>query len=319
MGHPASRQLERACKREDAFRFLAGGLRPDHNSICRFRRQQAAQLPRLFAQTVRLCQEAGLVALGEVALDGTKLRANRAKATLRAAQQLTQALEEAEAADLAHGSEAEEECAFLKTGEGIVPAYNAQLAVDGAHQVILACEVDTAANDHGHLAPLVEQVQQTCGEAPEKVLADGSYSNINGIAQVEAQGIAVYLPVRESGQAQVAWVEEEGAYRCLAGPWLRPGRQARGRASNGRGCAWGTTCGSGRGRWGFRPLWRVCAPGCDALILCFGAARAPRAVKRARPRAQLTPSTSHSPGAPGSETATAVPKRSRRPTPPLCV
>jgi transposase len=233
LGLRASRQLERACKRDDAFRFLAGGLRPDHNSICRFRRRQAAQLPELFAQTVRLCQEAGLVSLGEVALDGTKLRANRAKATLRAAQQLTQALQEAEAADQAEGydggEEGQEECAFLRAGEGIVPAYNAQLAVDGAHQVILACAVDTAANDHGHLAPLVEQVQQTCGKAPEKVLADGSYASIDGISQAEAQGVAVYVPVREPGQAQVTWVEEEGAYRCLAGHWLRPGRTERGR------------------------------------------------------------------------------------------
>ncbi len=59
LGLRASRQLERACKRDDAFRFLAGGLRPDHSSICRFRRRHAGQLPELFAQTVRLCQEAG--------------------------------------------------------------------------------------------------------------------------------------------------------------------------------------------------------------------------------------------------------------------
>ena len=232
LGLRASRQLERACKRDDAFRFLAGGLRPDHNSLCRFRRRHAAQLPGLFAQTVRLCQEAGLVSLGEVALDGTKLRANRAKATLRAAQHLAQALQEAEAADGEEGvaqAEEPEECAFLRSGEGIVPAYNAQLAVDGAHQVILACGVDTAANDHGHLAPLVEQVEQTCGEAPEKVLADGSYSNIEGISRLGARGVAVYVPVREPGQAQVEWGEEEGAYRCLAGHWLRPGRKDRGR------------------------------------------------------------------------------------------
>jgi len=233
LGLRASRQLERACKRDDAFRFLAGGLRPDHNSLCRFRRRHAAQLPELFAQTVRLCQEAGLVSLGEVALDGTKLRANRAKATLRAAQQLAQALQEAEVAEgqegEAEGAGEAEECAFLRTAEGIVPGYNAQVAVDGAHQVILACAVDTAANDHGHLAPLVEQVAQTCGEAPEKVLADGSYANIEGITKLEEQGVSVYLPVREAGQAQVEWVEAEGAYRCLAGHWLRPRQWARGR------------------------------------------------------------------------------------------
>jgi transposase len=228
LGLRSSRQLERACKRDDAFRFLAGGLRPDHNSICRFRRRHAEQLPELFVQTVHLCQEAGLVSLGEVALDGTKLRANRSKTGLHAAQHLVAALKEAEAADGGEPEEAEE-CAFLKAGEGIVPAYNAQVAVDGASQVIIACDVDTAANDQGHLAPLVAQVVETCGAVPEKVLADGSYANNAGIAQVEGAGSEVYVPVREPGQAQVEWVEEEGAYRCLAGQWLRPRGLVQGR------------------------------------------------------------------------------------------
>jgi transposase len=227
-GLRSSRQLERACKRDDAFRYLAGGLRPDHNSICRFRRRHAEQLPDLFAQAVHLCQAAGLVSLGEVALDGTKLRANRSKAGLHGAQHLVAALQEAEAADGGE-VEASEECAFLKAGEGIVPAYNAQVAVDGTSQVIVACEVDTAANDQGHLAPLVEQVVETCGAVPEKVLADGSYANNAGIGEVEEGGSEVYVPVREPGQAQVEWVEEEGAYRCLAGQWLRPKKPERGR------------------------------------------------------------------------------------------
>jgi hypothetical protein len=49
-----------------------------------------------------------------------------------------------------------------------------------------------------HLAPLVEQVIQACGAAPEKVVADGSYANSTGIAQVEAQGVA------DRGQYRVA-------------------------------------------------------------------------------------------------------------------
>ena len=256
LGLRSSRQLERACKRDDAFRFLAGGLRPDHNSLCRFRRRHAGELPALFAQTVRLCQEAGLVGLGEVALDGTKLRANRAKATLRARQRWRQARAEAEAADQGAGEEPAgegeaEECAFLRTREGIQPAYNAQVAVEGEHQVVLACGVDTAPNDSGHLAPLVEQVRETCGGAPGRVLADGSYANNAGIACVEGQGVAVYVPVREPGQAQLEWVAEAEAYRCRAGHWLRFGGWSRGRRlyqySGCKGCPQGKACGV-RGR-----------------------------------------------------------------------
>jgi transposase len=250
LGLRASRQLERACKHDACFRFLAGGLRPDHNSLCRFRRRHAAQLPGLFVQTVGRCQAAGLVSLGEVALDGTKLRAHRSPGGLRAAQALSRALQEAEAADQAEGEGSEaaaEECAFLKTGEGVRPAYNAQLAVEGEHRVILACGVDAAPNDSGHLAPFVAQVIATCGRAPEAVLADGSYAHNEGIAEVEAQGVAVYVPVREPGQAQVDWVEEEGAYRCLAGHWLRPVRTERGRIvyqyCGCRGCPHRRACG----------------------------------------------------------------------------
>ncbi len=100
LGLRASRMLERACKRDDGFRFLAQGLKPDRNSICRFRRRHAQQLPGLFVQTVELCQQAGLVSLGEVAVDGTKLRANRSSEALwKAKEQFKRALEEAEQAD----------------------------------------------------------------------------------------------------------------------------------------------------------------------------------------------------------------------------
>jgi len=209
LGLRSSRMLERACKRDDGFRFLAHGLRPDHNSICRFRRRHGKQLPELFVQTVRLCQGAGLVGLGQVAVDGTKVRANRSREGLaRAKREFEQALEEAEQADEGEPPE-QEECEFMKTPEGIRPAYNAQAAVDEQAQVIVAQEVSRSPNDRKHLGPMVGQVQDSCGLAPEKVSADGSYYSGEGVAQAEGMGTAVYVPVREPGQAQVEWVEEE--------------------------------------------------------------------------------------------------------------
>lgn len=229
LGLRSSRMLERACKRDDAFRFLAHGLRPDHNSICRFRRRHEKQLAELFVQTVRLCQEAGLVGLGQVAVDGTKVRANRSPEGLaRAKREFEQALREAEEADGEDPAE-REECEFMKTGEGVRPAYNAQAAVDGDHQVIVAQDMSRVPNDTGHLSKMVAQVQQACGNAPERVTADGSYYTREGVREVEGMGTEVYLPTREPGQAKVEWVEEEGAYRCLAGHWLRPHRVERGR------------------------------------------------------------------------------------------
>lgn len=240
LGLRSSRMLERACKRDDGFRFLAHGLRPDHNSICRFRRRHGEQLPELFVQTVRLCQEAGLVGLGQVAVDGTKVRANRSREGLaKAKREFARALEEAEEAEAEAEEEAEaaaeegleeqEECEFMKTQEGMLPAYNAQAAVDGDHQVIVAEDVSRVPNDTGHLIPMVAQTLEACGSSPERVMADGSYYTREGVREVEGMGTVVYLPTREPGQAKVEWVEEEGAYRCLAGHFLRASRVERGR------------------------------------------------------------------------------------------
>lgn len=240
LGLRSSRQLERACKRDDGFRFLAHGLRPDHNSICRFRRRHGRQLPGLFEQTVRLCQQAGLVSLGQVAVDGTKLRANRSRRALaKAREQFAQALQEAAAAD---GDEAEwerEECEFMQTPEGVRPAYNAQAAVDGQQQVIVAQDMSRVPNDSGHLSPMVARVEQSCGRVPEQVIADGSYYTREGVAQVERRGSALFLPTPDPGKAQVEWVEAEGAYRCLMGHWLEARRVYQGR----RVYQW---CGCGR-------------------------------------------------------------------------
>lgn len=75
----ASRRLERAC--EDRLDFLAVTAmnRPDHRTICEFRRRHLAALSDLIVQVLKLCQAAGLVHLGHVALDGTKIAANASK------------------------------------------------------------------------------------------------------------------------------------------------------------------------------------------------------------------------------------------------
>jgi hypothetical protein len=62
-----------------AVRVLAGDQHPDHDSIAEFRRRHLAALAGLFVQGLRLCQAAGLVKLGHVALDGTKVQANASK------------------------------------------------------------------------------------------------------------------------------------------------------------------------------------------------------------------------------------------------
>lgn len=84
IGKPSSRQIEKATYDEVPFRYLSADQHPDHDTIANFRQQHLQSLAQLFLQALSLCQQAGLVKLGHVALDGTKVRAqaNRRK-TLR--------------------------------------------------------------------------------------------------------------------------------------------------------------------------------------------------------------------------------------------
>ncbi len=115
-GVRSSRRLEAACVEVVAFRWLAAGQAPDYRSIARFRRRHLSALGHLFVQALALCQAAGMVRLGRVALDGTKLRANasRRKAMSYArmsekekilAQEVSALLAEAERIDRAEDAE----------------------------------------------------------------------------------------------------------------------------------------------------------------------------------------------------------------------
>jgi transposase len=75
----ASRRLQWACRHDVSFMYLMGGARPDFHAICEFRRRFEAELKDLFGQVLQMCHAAGLVRLGHVSLDGTKVRANASK------------------------------------------------------------------------------------------------------------------------------------------------------------------------------------------------------------------------------------------------
>jgi transposase len=79
LGMVSSRKLERATYEDVAFRYLAADQHPDHDSIASFRQTHLQALAGLFIQALQLCEKAGLVKLGHVAIDGTKLKANASK------------------------------------------------------------------------------------------------------------------------------------------------------------------------------------------------------------------------------------------------
>src|SRR5271170_4185624 len=79
VGKPSSRKVERATHEDVAFRVLSGDQHPDHDCIAAFRKRHLGALAGLFAEVLSLCQKAGLVKLGHIAIDGSKFQANASK------------------------------------------------------------------------------------------------------------------------------------------------------------------------------------------------------------------------------------------------
>jgi len=110
-GVRSSRQIQRRCHEDLAFRVLAGNQAPDHVTIARFRVRHQQALAGFLVESLRLCAAAGLVRLGVIALDGTKVAANaadRANRTLaKLEDEVTAILREAaqvdQAEDRQHG------------------------------------------------------------------------------------------------------------------------------------------------------------------------------------------------------------------------
>ena len=288
-GVMSSRRIEAHLAADVNFMFLAGLARPDHKTIAEFRRRHLAAFSTLFLEVLGLCQRAGLVTLGRIALDGTKLKANayrhRAMSYARLVEREAQLaaevealLEAAETADQAEdatfgearGDELPEELrrresrlarireakaalereAKERTGDpdavplpkaqrsfsdpdsrimlskpdGFLYGYNAQAAVDEAHQIIVATSLDASATDTAALPGIVAQVERNTGWRPRKLLADAGYASDDNLSALEAQGIDAYVATRRDQHGQVPGPAPRG--RIPAG-LSRTGRMAR--------------------------------------------------------------------------------------------
>ena len=101
-GVRSARKIERACEEDVAFRVIAGLAKPDHATIARFVDKHEAALADLFGEVLRLCDEAGLVRPGVVAVDGTRLAGNASRSSNRDFEEIArEILEEAKAIDAA--------------------------------------------------------------------------------------------------------------------------------------------------------------------------------------------------------------------------
>src|ERR687892_138245 len=100
LGERSSRRIERRCAEDVATRVICANQAPDHTTIARFRQRHETALAGLFGDVLVLCAEAGLVGVGVIAVDGTKLHANASeRATCDYEQIAREILAEADAVD----------------------------------------------------------------------------------------------------------------------------------------------------------------------------------------------------------------------------
>jgi transposase len=292
----SSRQIEMKTHEDVAYRFICGNDHPDHDTICHFRTYHEQAFIKMFLDVVLICQDAGLLNMGHVAIDGTKILANASGSKTMSYQGLTRAERRLlkKIADLvkkAKTVDAKEDAAFGKGNRGddvpkelataqsqlaaierakarleerakaeterlhaeqtakqakrrereaqtgkklggrkpvvkdkeqiykdclselqenvvdpdsglmkdgatkaIVQAYNAQIAVDGQHQIIVAAEITREANDKRQLVPMASVVETNMGEFPKIISADSGYFSAEAIMDEKLKGVDLYVP-----------------------------------------------------------------------------------------------------------------------------
>jgi hypothetical protein len=292
--------------------------RPDFRTIAKFRQRHLTALSDLFVQVLKLCRAAGLVKLGHVALDGTKVQANASvhkamsygrmlETQKRLTAEVSAWFARAEATDAeedrTHGSdrrgdempdwvanktarierirvakatlEAEAKkpppqndegpgpsSGMMKSGKpdrapdggppdraqrnftdpdsriqptrsgAVIAGYNAQIAVDGAHQIIVAQSLQTSPTDARALVPLIKEIRAVLRANPKEVSADAGYCDEKNLADLARRRIAGYLA---PGRARHSQANAAGPRRwpkgsrkaAMATKLKRAGRRSR--------------------------------------------------------------------------------------------
>ncbi|MGA8761414.1 MAG: transposase, partial [Candidatus Sulfotelmatobacter sp.] len=236
----SSRRLESECRRNVELMWLLGRLGPDHKSIAEFRRVHRHAVTQAGAELVQLARSVGLIRGEWIAIDGSKFRAVSSVSSVHERAAVERYLEGLETADredepvvensaVAAALEklrrhTEPEAGFMKTAQGMLPAYNVQTAVDAEHGLIVAQQVSDEPNDTRSLLPMAEAAQQAVGAlaAPIHVVADAGYSNGEQAAgRVAHPPLSVStFPFRNCGCPVLAFFARAGTMLPLPWGWL---------------------------------------------------------------------------------------------------
>jgi len=198
VGIPSSRRIERACWEDAAFRVLTGNQQPDHSRISDFRLVHLDALAGLFVQILRLCQKAGLVSLGNVALDGTKVKANASKHKAMSHERMlkTEAQLEGEIAALLRKAElidAQEDARYGtgKRGDELPKELQRrQDRLDAVRKARAELEAEAAADHARRREQQARAAEEQAARAAAELAATGADANSKADADPEAAAAA---------------------------------------------------------------------------------------------------------------------------------
>jgi len=210
VGIPSSRRIERACWEDAAFRVLTGNQQPDHSRISDFRLVHLDALAGLFVQVLRLCQKAGLLSLGNVALDGTKVKANASKHKAMSHERMlkTEAQLEAEIAALLRKAElidAQEDARYGKGKRGDELPKELELRqdrLDALRKAKAELEAEAAADHARRREQQARAAEEQAAEAAAQAAdAEAAAAADNDEADAESEAAAWAL-AKEAQQAE---------------------------------------------------------------------------------------------------------------------
>ena len=280
----SSRKIEKHLAENVAFRVLAGNQMPGHRTICRFRERHLDEFENLFVQVLGFAMDAGLVQLGTIAIDGSKVRASaskhksmsydrmkkeekRLRKEIRSITKMAQGRDAKEDHELgldfcenqlpeelkrredrlakirsaklrletrkaeehreeerrkAEKSDSEPlesdgsagvpkekdqenftdpDSRIMKDKNGFQQDYNAQIAVDAEHQIIVANELTNCASDSRELIPVIEATEKNTNSKVGVVLADAGYKSEENFEKLEEKEIDAYVALGKEGKS----------------------------------------------------------------------------------------------------------------------
>ena len=170
----SSRKIARKLHEDVAFRVLAADNFPAHRTISDFRAFHLKELSELFVQVVRLAREMGLVKLGTIAVDGSKVKPRGPDGKPKPGGRYKQPFGVPKDKDQDNFTDPDSRI-MQHAGGGFEASYNGQIAVDDTAHIIVAAELINNASDVRELPKMVEKVKAALGTYPGQTLADAGY------------------------------------------------------------------------------------------------------------------------------------------------